>query len=889
MRLEARTLRVRLCAAALSLTPFGIATAQPPPDRPRVINNAHQAHSLPTEEAKRGVPVRFRATVTYYDPYIDPRRGALFVCDATGCVYAAVPLRPVLPIHPGTEIDIEGVSGPGEYASIVDKAAVRATGSFGKPPAAHRIGPAQLHTGTWDCMPVEIEGLVRRVREIGQNVTLDIDNGGSLVDATTVREPGADYGRFLDVEVRIRGVAAPRYIGNRMIVGGRVFFQTLAQVETVEAGPPDPFALATVPASSVLRLTPSFTFLHRVRVHGNVTLYWPGRTLCIEDKSVGLCVQTAQSSQLEPGDVVDVVGFPSNGDSSALYDATFRRAGRGDPPAPRAIGAARAFAAEYDHSLLRIDGRLIGLNRSADDRALVLSSSNLVFPAVLPRDFPNGESPWELNSILRVTGICSVEYVAEEQTAGTGGERPKSFRILLRSPQDVVLLSGPSWWNAAHALLVLAAVFTVTLAALCWVAVLRAGLKRQTRTIRRQLEEAAALKEAAESANRAKSDFLANMSHEIRTPLHGILGMADLAAESGQEQERRHYLDLVKQCGRSLLTVINDILDLSKIEAGCMKLDRAPFHLREFLNRVAAVLTVSARQKGLESSMSVESTVPDGLVGDSGRLNQILLNLTGNSIKFTETGSVAIHVECDAPAEAARGGTGSVRLRFSVRDTGIGIDSDKLATIFEAFEQADNSVTRKYGGTGLGLAITRRLVAMMDGRVWVESVRGKGSTFYFTATFPLAAGLSAPQTPSHAEPERPAITRQLRLLLAEDNPVNQLLAVRVLEKQGHKVVVVSNGQEAVEVSSRGDFDAVLMDVQMPVLDGLMATRQIREREIRTGGHVPIVALTAHAMDGNQKACTEAGMDTFLSKPIQASQLLAVLNSLRFEQPEMRGS
>ena len=223
------------------------------------------------------------------------------------------------------------------------------------------------------------------------------------------------------------------------------------------------------------------------------------------------------------------------------------------------------------------------------------------------RIFRTGEIPWKPGSILRVTGICSLEFEAQGHAAVTGGERAKSVRILLRSPRDVVLLSGPSWWTAAHALLVLGAVFMATLAVLCWVAVLRARLKRHTRTIRRQLEETAALKEAAEAANRAKSDFLANMSHEIRTPLHGILGMSELAMESGEEHERRHYLGLVKQCGLSLMTVINDILDLSKIEAGRMKLDPAPFQLREFLNRVTAVFTVSARQKGLAISLERRS------------------------------------------------------------------------------------------------------------------------------------------------------------------------------------------------------------------------------------------------------------------------------------------
>ena len=529
------------------------------------------------------MPVHFRTTVTYYDPYIDPRRGALFVCDATGCVYVGVPALPVLPLRPGSEIDIEGVSGPREFASIVERPIVRVTGSYRNLPEAHRIGPSQLHTGTYDCKWVEIEGLVRRVREIGRNVTLDVDVGGTLVSATTVRGPGADYGRFVDAQVRIRGVAAPRYLGNRMTIGGRVFFQTVAQVGIVEAGPADPFALAAVPVAGLTRFTPGLTYLHRVHVRGRVALYWPGRILCLEDPSGGLCTQTAQASNLETGDVVDLVGFPSNGEWWGMFDATFRRVARGEPPAPRRVTTAQAFRAESDNTLVQIDGRLIGQDRSTDDRALVLSSANSIFLAVLPGDFPNDKATWQPGSILRVTGICSVQFQSPEQTAGTGSERPKSFGILLRSPRDVVLLRAPTWWTPAHALLVLAVVFAATLAALCWVAILRAHLKRQTQIIRRQLDEAAALKEAAEAANRAKSDFLANMSHEVRTPMNGIIGMTDLALETELTTEQRDYLKIVRNSAEALLTVINDILDFSKIEAGKLDLDLISFNMRDHL------------------------------------------------------------------------------------------------------------------------------------------------------------------------------------------------------------------------------------------------------------------------------------------------------------------
>ena len=283
VRREPKVQRVRFCALALSLIPFGIAAARALPDGPRVISSAYQAHSLSVEESKRGLPVHFRATVTYYDPYLDSRRGVLFVCDRTGCVFVSVPSRPVLPIRSGTEIDIEGVSGPGDFAPIVDRPQIRVTGSHRRLPEARRVGASQMYTGTYDCAWVEIEGLVRGVHEFDRNVAFDIDNGGSLVGAVTVREPGADYGRLLDAEIRIRGHAAPRYLGNRVTVGGLIFFQSLAQVAIVEAGPPDPFALRR---GSRRRRVAVFARSHLSSPGpraGPRALSWPGQTLCIED------------------------------------------------------------------------------------------------------------------------------------------------------------------------------------------------------------------------------------------------------------------------------------------------------------------------------------------------------------------------------------------------------------------------------------------------------------------------------------------------------------------------------------------------------------------------------------------------------------------------------
>jgi signal transduction histidine kinase/CheY-like chemotaxis protein len=866
-----------LAAFSLLLTGFALRaqTSNVQAGEGGILTSAREAHSLTAEEAGRALPVRLQAVVTYYDPYIDSRHGALFVCDSSGCIFVSIPVRPILPIRAGTKVEVQGVSGPGDFAPIVDGGRIRAIGESRVPPTASRVGLGRLLTGAEDGQWVEVDGLVHSVRESGKNVVLELGMNDGAVTATTVKQDGVDYARLVDARVRIHGNAAPLYNGNRQMAGVRLFFPTIREVTIEEVGPADPFALPVHPINSLLRFASNISVFHRVHVSGRVTLHWPGRSLCIQDGTQGLCVRTSQASQLSEGDLVDVAGFPSVGDySPTLTDATFRRVGTGQPVSATPVPAERALRGDHDAAVIQIDGKLIGQDLSADDPTLVFSAANLVFPAILPKSASGSGIPWTEGSKVRLTGICSVQVDSQSTNLREGAARPKSFRILLRSPRDVVVLEPPSWWTARHALLVLALVFAITLCVLWWVVALRGRLKQQTEVIGRQLEETAALKEAAVAASRAKSQFLANMSHEIRTPLHGILGMADLAMEVPPGQDQQHYLKLVKQCGTSLLTVINDILDLSKIEAGHLQLDVSSFRLRESLGTTMAMLSVRAQQKGLEFSVLVEPEVPDAVIGDAGRLNQVLVNLAANAVKFTQAGSVAIRVGCEAVKET------SAVLRIAVEDTGIGIEPGKTDLIFEAFEQADSSVTRKFGGTGLGLAISRRLVTMMGGRIWVESKPGQGSTFQFTAELALDRAAA----PAGELPDAPRTTPAewhppLRVLLAEDNSVNQLLATRLLQKQGHEVVAVSNGQEALERIARENYDVVLMDVQMPIMDGLMATRQIREREKASGSHVPIVALTARAMDDDKGICIAAGMDAYLSKPLQTDQLVRLLNAI----------
>ncbi|MEX2248921.1 MAG: ATP-binding protein [Parvibaculum sp.] len=397
-------------------------------------------------------------------------------------------------------------------------------------------------------------------------------------------------------------------------------------------------------------------------------------------------------------------------------------------------------------------------------------------------------------------------------------------------------------------------------------------LDRERANLARTAQDLSDAKEAAENANRAKSAFLATMSHELRTPMNGVIGLADLLLSGEMPSTQRERVEMIRESGECLLTILNDILDLSKLEAGRMTLEHTAVEPREIVETVVEVMRPNAEEKHLTLNVEISDNVPISIVGDATRLRQILFNLIGNAIKFTPAGRIDVTVDVIPDREAD-----AMELLFTVRDTGIGIPEAILPRLFTRFQQADSSTSRTYGGTGLGLAIARELATLMDGTISVESREGEGSAFRVRLPVRIAeeAATAAIQHQPQPQPPAPAPDepRHLKVLLAEDQPVNQKLMMAVMERLGHDLTIAENGVEAIRRLREDSFDIVLMDIQMPLMDGIQATKVIRSFD-EPWHDIPIVAVTAHAMDGHREAYMAAGMDGFVSKPFKIDLLVA---------------
>jgi diguanylate cyclase (GGDEF)-like protein len=500
------------------------------------VASAHAIHGMPPTEAAHRYPVHLRAVLTFYDPYVDPRRGVVFVCDHSGCVFVSIPRLPVLAIRPGDLLEIAGNTGPGDYASIVEASQIKTVGHPGLPANARRVTMDDLASGVYDTDWIQVEGRVRSIHREPNIVSLVIAAKGGSFGAVTVPEAGVDYDRLVDSLIQLTANTAPSFNRRRQMVAVHLFFPSMRQVRVLEPAPPDPFAQAPISVLNMFRFSPDTSVVHRVHIQGTVTLDWPGRLLCIQDHDSSLCMQAAQATRAPVGSHVDVVGFPAiHFFKPTLEYASFRPLHPSDLPIqPIAVAADRTLKDDFDGKLIEVQAELVGRDSTSPDSRLVMRANGVLFSAILPREIPQSVSErWKDGSLARVTGICSTEVNTFSIGIGDGIVRPESVKILLRDGDDIVVLRAASWWTPQHIWESFGAFGLVVAICLTWIGILRHLVKNRTKELRTSQERLRHLSEhdaLTDLPNRILlHDRLSTAFQRVRR-FNGYLGllMADL-------------------------------------------------------------------------------------------------------------------------------------------------------------------------------------------------------------------------------------------------------------------------------------------------------------------------------------------------------------------------